>query len=59
MTNLSFRITGATHEGLVRTNNEDNFIINANLSEDNWFIRTFGGLINKLVNFFRNILKKN
>ena len=38
MTNLSFRITGATHEGLVRTNNEDNFIINANLSEDNWFI---------------------
>lgn len=38
MSNLSFRITGLTHEGLERANNEDNFIINADLSQDNWFI---------------------
>jgi hypothetical protein len=39
----------------------DNITLDENIirPEDNWFIRTFGGLINKLVNFFRNTFKKN
>ena len=26
--------------------------------EDNWFVRTFGGIINSIVNFFRKLFKK-
>lgn len=38
MSNLTFRITGGTDVGLYRSNNEDNFIINADLSKSDWFI---------------------
>ncbi|MBR2049125.1 MAG: protein phosphatase 2C domain-containing protein [Alistipes sp.] len=38
MSNLTFRITGGTNVGLIRSNNEDNFIINADLSKSDWFI---------------------
>lgn len=39
----------------------DNITLDENIirPEDNWFIRTFGNLINKIVNFFRNLSKKN
>lgn len=38
MSNITFRLTGGTHVGLVRTNNEDNFIVNPDLSQQEWFI---------------------
>ena len=38
MAELTFKITAATNVGLVRTNNEDNFIVNPDLTEDNWFV---------------------
>lgn len=31
-------MTAATNVGLVRTNNEDNFIVNPDLTADNWFV---------------------
>lgn len=38
MAKISFRITGGTDVGLERVNNEDNFILNADLTKDDWFI---------------------
>lgn len=38
MSNLTFQITGGTNVGLVRTNNEDNFIVNPNLTQSEWFL---------------------
>lgn len=38
MSTVSFRLTAGTHVGCVRTNNEDNFIINEDLSQSDWFI---------------------
>ena len=39
MSDISFKMTVATNVGLVRTNNEDNFIVNPNLSKpNNWFV---------------------
>lgn len=38
MSDITFRLTGGTNVGLVRTNNEDNFIVNADLTRDVWFI---------------------
>ena len=38
MSDITFRLTGGTNVGLVRTNNEDNFIVNADLTQDDWFI---------------------
>lgn len=38
MSDITFRLTGGTNVGLVRTNNEDNFIVNADLTHDEWFI---------------------
>lgn len=38
MSTVAFRLTAGTHVGCVRTNNEDNFIINENLSQSDWFI---------------------
>lgn len=38
MSDISFRLTGGTNVGLVRTNNEDNFIVNADLTQTDWFI---------------------
>ncbi len=38
MSNITFRLTGGTNVGLIRTNNEDNFIVNADLSQNDWFI---------------------
>lgn len=35
---ISIRITAGTDIGLVRTNNEDNFIISPDLSESDWFL---------------------
>lgn len=33
-----FRVTAGTDVGLVRTNNEDNFILNVDLSQPSWFL---------------------
>ena len=38
MSQLSINLTAATHVGLVRTNNEDNFILNKDLSQSDWFL---------------------
>lgn len=38
MSDITFRLTGGTNVGLVRTNNEDNFIVNADLTQREWFI---------------------
>lgn len=39
MSDITFRMTVATNVGLVRTNNEDNFIVNPDLSKpENWFV---------------------
>lgn len=38
MSKITFRLTAGTHVGCIRTNNEDNFIINENLSQSDWFI---------------------
>lgn len=38
MTKTLFRITAGTDVGCVRTNNEDNFILNADLSKSDWFL---------------------
>uniref|UniRef100_UPI00405687D4 protein phosphatase 2C domain-containing protein n=1 Tax=Alistipes sp. TaxID=1872444 RepID=UPI00405687D4 len=38
MSNLTFQITGGTNVGLVRKNNEDNFIVNPNLTQSEWFL---------------------
>lgn len=38
MSDITFRLTGGTNVGLVRTNNEDNFIVNADLTKKEWFI---------------------
>ena len=38
MAELTFKMTAATNVGLVRTNNEDNFIVNPDLTADNWFV---------------------
>ncbi len=38
MSRIEFRLTAATHVGCVRTNNEDNFITNEDLSQSDWFV---------------------
>lgn len=38
MSRIKFRMTAGTNVGCVRTNNEDNFIINDNLSQSDWFL---------------------
>lgn len=38
MSRIEFRLTAATHVGCVRTNNEDNFITNHDLSQSDWFV---------------------
>lgn len=39
MSDITFKMTAETNVGLVRTNNEDNFIVNPDLTEqDNWFV---------------------
>lgn len=39
MSDITFKMTAETNVGLVRTNNEDNFIVNPDLShKDNWFV---------------------
>ena len=38
MSDITFRLTGGTNVGLVRTNNEDNFIVNVDLTKKEWFI---------------------
>lgn len=39
MSDITFKMTAETHVGLVRTNNEDNFIVNPDPTvEDNWFV---------------------
>ena len=38
MSKNSIRLVAATHVGLVRTNNEDNFVVSPDLSRDDWFI---------------------
>ena len=38
MSDFTFKMTVATNVGLVRTNNEDNFIVNPDLTTDGWFI---------------------
>lgn len=39
MSDITFKMTAETNVGLVRTNNEDNFIVNPDLaSENNWFV---------------------
>lgn len=35
---MLFRLTASTNVGLVRTNNEDNFIVNDNLDRQDWFV---------------------
>lgn len=35
---VKFRITAGTNVGCVRTNNEDNFIVNEDLSQSDWFL---------------------
>lgn len=38
MSRVKFRMTAGTNVGCVRTNNEDNFIINEDLSQSDWFL---------------------
>ncbi len=39
MSEITFKMTAVTNVGLVRTNNEDNFIVNPDLTQqDNWFV---------------------
>lgn len=39
MSDITFKMTAETNVGLVRTNNEDNFIVNPDPTvEDNWFV---------------------
>ncbi|MDR0698436.1 MAG: protein phosphatase 2C domain-containing protein [Tannerella sp.] len=38
MSNIHFQLTAGTDVGRQRSNNEDNFIVNANLAESEWFI---------------------
>ena len=38
MSRIKFRMTAGTNVGCVRTNNEDNFIINEDLSQSDWFL---------------------
>ena len=38
MSNIRFRITAGTDVGLVRSNNEDNFIINEDLTRPDWYV---------------------
>lgn len=38
MSEMLFRLTASTNVGLVRTNNEDNFIVNDNLEKQDWFV---------------------
>lgn len=38
MSEIKFRLTAGTHVGNVRTNNEDNFIVNENLCNEEWFV---------------------
>ena len=38
MANITIRLTAATDVGRVRTNNEDNFILNKDLSQPDWFL---------------------
>lgn len=35
---MLFNVTAGTHVGCERTNNEDNFVLNADLTEKNWFL---------------------
>lgn len=38
MSDITFKMTAATNMGLVRTNNEDNFIVNPDLKQGEWII---------------------
>ena len=38
MSDISFKMTAATHVGLVRSNNEDNFIVNPDLTGPDWYV---------------------
>ena len=38
MSEIKFRMTAGTNVGSVRTNNEDNFIVNENLSNKEWYV---------------------
>lgn len=38
MSELTFKITVATNVGLVRSNNEDNFIVNPDLTTSDWYV---------------------
>ena len=38
MPDISFKMTAATNVGLIRTNNEDNFIVNPDLTSPDWLI---------------------
>ncbi|MBR0082965.1 MAG: serine/threonine-protein phosphatase [Bacteroidales bacterium] len=38
MSEITFKMTAVTNVGLVRTNNEDNFIVNPDLASDDWSI---------------------
>ena len=38
MSDITFKMTAATHVGLVRSNNEDNFIVNPDLTSPDWFV---------------------
>lgn len=42
MSEITFRLTAGTNVGCVRSNNEDNFTVNADLSQNNWFIPSDG-----------------
>ncbi len=37
---MQYELAAGTHVGLVRTNNEDNFVVNADLSKDAWVVPT-------------------
>ena len=37
MGNIEFRMAALTNVGRVRTNNEDNFLVDSDLSDDKWF----------------------
>lgn len=38
MSDITFKMTAATNVGLIRTNNEDNFIVNPDLTASDWVI---------------------
>ena len=38
MPDITFKMTAATNVGLVRTNNEDNFIVNPDLTSSDWLV---------------------